>query len=322
MMDYLQSNSIYPYTGALGQERAQDPPPPAGLEWFESAFGQNTNMHYEFGYDNPEKINLEAMLGNIDVPTFSDNALHHLGPDASNYFANFDVPQATAEHVHLIRDTGEQRPFRNQDVGSVASVRFTSPQVADVVDARQSLTVADPPAPSLPPRSPTPVPSPSPQTTAPDIPSNLNISDDELDKDGSGSENELDFDEDGWVRGNQTHAARNPEKTTQKTKPLKKGRTLTQAEIASRELTRKRNQIAREGLTAATNALHAKHRLEREALAAEHNVKPEVVDRIITGATTWRKTRAPTLPNAIQHVKNINLDESKHLCSYRCIFTT
>jgi len=86
---------------------------------------------------------------------------------------------------------------------------------------------------------------------------------------------------------------------------------LTQAEKASRALVTEANKVARALLMQDIDVFLEDNARNIEELAAKHSVKPEYVKKLVNPKTTYKKQRAPTLPNAIAHIKAVEINEGE-----------
>lgn len=90
-------------------------------------------------------------------------------------------------------------------------------------------------------------------------------------------------------------------------------RKLTKAQLASRKLAAESKSASRALLMQDVDKYLEALDVKVKEIADEHNVKPEFVKKLINPVTTYKKTRAPTLPNAIAHFKAMEVNESEFL---------
>jgi|ERR1700722_8665865 len=103
-------------------------------------------------------------------------------------------------------------------------------------------------------------------------------------------------------------AARNPTKEVQKSKAIRK---LTEAERETRKINAAQNKAARTLLMQDIDAFLEEQDLKIGDIAEKHARKPEYIKRLIVPSSTHTTARAPTLPNAIAHMKSVEVNESK-----------
>jgi hypothetical protein len=95
--------------------------------------------------------------------------------------------------------------------------------------------------------------------------------------------------------------------------PCQARKKISPAEQASRALLTEANKTTRTLLMQAVDDFLEDRAKKIEELAAKHNVTPEYVKKLVNPITTYKKHRAPTLPNAIAHIKAIEINESEIL---------
>lgn len=105
-----------------------------------------------------------------------------------------------------------------------------------------------------------------------------------------------------------THAARNPESEVQLGREYNK---LTDAQQATRELLTMSTKAKKELLTADVDALLLQHTANIELLATAHDVLPEHISKLISTASRYKPSRAPTLQNAMLHAKAQEVNDGK-----------
>src|ERR1700722_3960097 len=103
-------------------------------------------------------------------------------------------------------------------------------------------------------------------------------------------------------------AARNPMKDIIPTQACKK---RTEAQLASRALITKANKASRAFLMQDIDAFLDGQANLIKGLAEKHSVKPEYIKKLVNPITTYKKKRIPTLPNAIAHVKAMEINQGQ-----------
>src|ERR1700722_1953247 len=103
-------------------------------------------------------------------------------------------------------------------------------------------------------------------------------------------------------------ATRNP---TKDVIPSRHRQALTEAQLASRRLATKTKNASRALLMRDVDEYIEELDGKIQEIADKHSIKQEYVRKLINPVSTYRKTRAPTLPNAIAHIKALEINESK-----------
>jgi hypothetical protein len=116
--------------------------------------------------------------------------------------------------------------------------------------------------------------------------------------------------EQGGTNGENGWTIRNPMKSVIPSQARKK---LTPAERASRALITEANKTARAHLMQDIDAFLEDRANKIDDLAVKHSVKQDYIKKLINPTTTYKKQRAPTLPNAIMHIKAVEINEGE-LC--------
>src|ERR1700722_1288743 len=111
------------------------------------------------------------------------------------------------------------------------------------------------------------------------------------------------YDDNGW-------ATRNPMKSVIPSRMHKK---LTEAERASRGLITEANKTTRALLMQDVDAFLEDQAKQIDVLATKHSVKAEYIKKLVNPITTYKKQRAPTLHNAIAHIKAVEIGKGEIL---------
>jgi hypothetical protein len=112
-----------------------------------------------------------------------------------------------------------------------------------------------------------------------------------------------------------TWAERNPEKVVQAARPRPKP---TDAQRNAQKVSTNRNKAARILLAEDITNLVATRKQQIEELATQHNVTFQHIQKLIDNTSHYRKPRAPSLSNALVHMKAKELNEGTRTPSF-CI---
>jgi hypothetical protein len=116
--------------------------------------------------------------------------------------------------------------------------------------------------------------------------------------------------------GTTTWASRNPLKDVQPSR-VRSRVIRTDAEKATYEARRQLNKTNAQALQAAIDVFCAERNTKIEQLAKEYGKKAAYIRNLVTNATHYKNTRAPSLKNALVHHKSVEVNSSKSvLCCF------
>ena len=117
-----------------------------------------------------------------------------------------------------------------------------------------------------------------------------------------------------YLAAPQTWAERNPTVSVQ---PQRLRAKLTDAAKATKKIAAIRNKAKAELLTADIETFMALKWTQIQKIAWDHNRQVSDIEKLVNISTHYRKTRAPSLSNALTHMKTMELNEG---ISYHAIF--
>jgi hypothetical protein len=164
----------------------------------------------------------------------------------------------------------------------------------DIDPALRALGVPAPPAPAGPPSFVLPSPSPPPSNSRePSPPARALLAE----------------------SNNTTWAARNPTRPILNPRPAPAR--LTEAQKASRAIAREQKKANAKRLDDDIKQFTEDQHAKLEEIAKTHNVKVEKVKDLVGASTHYKKSRKPTLHNAIVHAKAMEVNQGKWLCLFQ-----
>jgi len=166
----------------------------------------------------------------------------------------------------------------------------------DIDPALRALGVPAPPAPAEPPSFVPPSPSPSPppsNSREPSPPARALLAESD----------------------NTTWAARNPTRPILNPRPAPAR--LTEAQKASKAIAREQKKANAKRLDDDIKRFTEEQHAKLEEIARTHNIKVEKVKDLVGVSTHYKKSRKPTLHNAILHAKAMEVNQGKWLCLFQ-----
>jgi hypothetical protein len=108
-----------------------------------------------------------------------------------------------------------------------------------------------------------------------------------------------------------THTGRNPSQHQQEARVLTR-HSLSLAQKATRTLRLAATHATAEELSIALDIILARHSIELENFAKEHNTKVESIQKLISQSSHYKTKRAVTIQNAKLHLKSMEVNAGTH----------